>query len=159
MGDHEDEADAMDRWRLRLTKSVHRGERDLTQLHEKVNQLSSHLLALSSQMQQVASALELSPQPLSSPPLAVPGRALGRELHPSALSSSPASPSPSLSPVGRRRATPSPETRGASPAAVEVVARISPPGGCRDGAGSVAGQPTRPAPLPPPGGATPGVDQ
>jgi len=39
VGDHEDEADAMDRWRLRLTKSVHRGERDLTQLHEKVDQL------------------------------------------------------------------------------------------------------------------------
>ena len=29
----------MDRWRLRLTKSVHRGERDLTLLHQKVDQL------------------------------------------------------------------------------------------------------------------------
>ena len=106
--DHADEPDAMDRWRMRLAKSVSHSDRELGQLSHKVDLLSSNLLTISRQVQAVASALKVTTQPVVAP---VRG-----------LSMSSLSPSPSHSPVGRCASPPPPEMHSRSPAAVEVVA-------------------------------------
>ena len=141
VSEHADEADAMDRWRLRLSKSVSHSERGLSQLSYKVDQLSSNLLTISTQVQAVASALKVTTQPVVGP-----AKSLGSPL--------PRSPSsPPHSPEGGR-AEPLPEVfrqmRTRSPAAVEVVAVAASVARNRDDAGSVAELPTQPAPLPAP---------
>ena len=137
--EHADEADAMDRWRLRLAKSVSHSDRELGQLSHKVDLLSSNLLTISRQVQAVASALQVTTQPVVAP--------IVRGLGMSGLNSPP-----SHSPVGRRASPPPPETRqmrSRSPAVVEVVAVAASVARSRDNVGSMAELPT-PAPQPAP---------
>ena len=139
VNEHADEADAMDRWRLRLSKSVGHSERDLGQLSHKVDMLSSNLLTISTQVQAIASALKVTTG------------VARRPSPPPALSLSP----PPHSPEGSRT-SPSPEafrqmrSRPRSPAAVEVVAVAASVARNRDDAGSIPELPTQAAPLPAP---------